>query len=237
MRVQPVEMTTMPRVTAVAVTGAALVMAISTPASASFVIDHAFVPGIGWIGTSLPSDTEVRPPGYIPPPENTSYAEEERQRQREYRLAGRTHAGPDVGRPDRIKRIKRDFARGLFLSKVALTCTPFPKAGRWVYRYVFLPPGRRVYEDQFEFERVHSQDRPPRCARFRLKIARWQGVRVGRTGDHARLMARGTYENDLTANGTWERRYRFIWKAAVERKDRHWHITVISEEPLDDIVD
>jgi hypothetical protein len=78
----------------------------------------AFAPGIGRVGTTLPSDTEVQPPGYIPPPERTTYKDDEDERRREYRLAGRARR-PDVGLAEKIKRIKHDCARGLFLRGVA----------------------------------------------------------------------------------------------------------------------
>jgi hypothetical protein len=200
--------------------------------ASGYFIDHASVRGIGTVGTTLPSDTQVHPPGYIPPAYHATEAEYEEQRQREIRMATHTHPGPDSGPPETIRKVKHDFARELFLSKVALTCRPFPEAGRWVYWWVFLPPGRLPYSSRYEENRVNSEHEHG-CLPFRLKIGSWKTVRIDQSGKRARLQAIGQYQNDRGANGTWDRNYRMRWKAAVKLKSGRWRITVISEQSRD----
>ena len=189
------------------------------------------------MGTTLPTDTKLRPPAFDPGPVHATGAQYNKQRHREYRIASHTQAGPDQGPAALVKRVKHDFARDLFLSKVALTCKPFPKAGRWVYHWVFLPPGRHPYLGQYEFAREQSQSRRPGCWPFRLRIQHWQGVRIAPSRERARVVAKGAYENDRGENGSWDTVYHFIWKAAVRYKDGRWRITILSEEPLDDTGD
>jgi hypothetical protein len=97
-------------------------MATAAPAAeASYTVDHGFVPGIGRIGTTLPSDTKVRPPGYIPKTQPVTEREVNRQQRRERRINREVRPGPDHGPAAKIARIRRDLQRELFLIRVSST--------------------------------------------------------------------------------------------------------------------
>ncbi|HKP91222.1 MAG TPA: hypothetical protein VJT75_14760 [Thermoleophilaceae bacterium] len=218
------------------VTASAIVLGPPS-ASAFYRVDHASVPGIGRIGTVLPTETEVHPPGRIPDAKPVTERQLNRQMQREGRINQRVHPGPDVGPADDVARVKRQVARDIFLRKVALTCKPIPKAALWVYYYVHAPPGRRPYINSVETNRQVFEDEPHSCVRARLRVDRWQGVRIDPDDpDRARAMLRGAVE--VKRNGKWHGdQDQRIWKLALRLESDRWRIAVNHEQFAHEIPD
>lgn len=201
----------------------------SADAAASFRIDHASVPGIGRIELSLPTDTKVRSPGYIPESNGASSKELDQKHAREMKIARTIRKGPDVGPAEKVSQIKHDVPRGLFLRYVAYSCRPLPKAGLWVYQYTFARPNRKAHVDLFETNRRDSIGDTAVCERRRLRVDRWEGVRVDRTdGRRAHVMVRGLEESRRSGE-RWNPTHA-IWKLAVRRVDERWRIAVLYEE-------
>jgi hypothetical protein len=206
--------------------------AAASPAAAYYRIDHAFVPGIGRIGTSLPSETKVHSPGRIPHAEPVTGRQLKKEFRREGRLERRVRPGPDIGPAEEIARVKREVGRDLFLLKVAPTCRPIPKAALWVSYYIHAPPGRRVYVNSLESNREGGSYPPPGCRPGRLRIDRWEGVRIGRNDpDRARAMLRGTFE--FKRRGEWHNDDQLTWKLALRRESDRWRVAINDEHFTD----
>jgi hypothetical protein len=208
--------------------------AAASPAAAYYRIDHAFVPGIGTIGTRLPSDTKVHSPGRIPDAKPITGRQWEKQLRREGRIDRRVDAGPDVGPADEIARVKRQVGRDLFLYKVAPTCKPIPKAALWVYYYVYAPPGKRPYLNSLESNReaFADSDSTRGCSPKRLRIDRWLGVRIDREDpDRARAMLRGAVE--FKRHDEWHNDDQLTWKLALRRESHRWRVAINDEQFTD----
>jgi hypothetical protein len=204
---------------------------IAGQAAAYYRIDHAFVPGIGQIDTVLPSNTKVHPPGRIPDAKPITERQLNKELKREGRLNRRVEPGPDIGPADEIMRIKRQAGRDLFLDKVAVTCKPIPKAALWVVYYVHAPPGRRPEVNSVESSREDG-DYPDGCEPARLRIDRWQGVRLdSQDPDRARAMLRGAIE--LKQNGKWHDTDQRAWKLALRRESDRWRMATVYEQFTD----
>lgn len=198
--------------------------AFASSASASFRIDHAFVPGIGRIGTTFPSDTEVKPPGYIPHATPVTNEQLDRMWAREARFGAHVQKGPDAGPPRTIEQIKRAVPRLIFLSYVVYTCPPYPKAGLWVRKYTFAGPDEQTRLDWYEFSRRESKGDDTGCEPLRVRFEHWHGVRVGPRGRSAQAMVSGRPE--VLQRGLWRRDEYTVWKLKLRRTDSRWRITI-----------
>jgi hypothetical protein len=206
---------------------AALAAALAPGASASFRVDHAFVPGIGRVGTSLPSDTELRPPAEIPRARPVTNDELDRMWAREARLGARVQKGPDAGPRETIEQIKRAVPRLIFLHKVVYTCAPYPKAGLWIYSRVFAGRDRQTRLNWLEYGRRRSKDDEPACEPVRVEFERWHGVRVGPEGRRAQAMLSGRLE--FLRRGLWRREEYTVWKLKLRRDGEGWRIAILDQ--------
>lgn len=151
---------------------------------------------------------------------------------REARLNTRVNAGPDIGSAEEVARVKRQAGRDLFLRTVAVSCNPIPKAALWVYYYIHAPPGRRPYLNSLEASRETEGDTPRGCEPARLRIDRWQGVRIDpKHPERARTMLRGAVE--VKRDGKWHNTDQRIWKLALRREDDRWRIAIDFERLVD----
>ena len=201
--------------------------ALAAPAGAYFRVDHAFVPGIGRVGTVFPSDAKVHRPGRVPHATYTTEREINNAMNREAKVERRVHPTADSGDPDEVRLIKRQVAHELFLRKVVRTCLPRSKAALWIYWYLHAPRNRRPYVNELETNRRAFKNARHRCFRARLRVDRWQGVRIDRTEPtHARAMLRGAYE--FKTHRHW-RGSPTTWKLSLHFLNGRWRIAVDSE--------
>jgi hypothetical protein len=208
-------------------------MVVAGPAEGYYRIDHDVVPGIGPVGTVLPSNTKVHPPGSIPDAKPVTAQQLNKQMRRESQLNTRVKPGPDIGPVEEVAHVQRQAGSDLFLRKVAVSCNPIPRAALWVYSYVHASPGRRPYLNSLEASREAEGDTPRGCEPARLRIDRWQGVRIDpKNSNRARTMLRGAVE--VERHGSWHNTDQRIWKLALRREDNRWRIAIDYERFSDD---
>lgn len=196
------------------------------PSAAGFRVDHAFVPGIGRIGTVLPRGTKVHPPAEVPEWAHKLTSKElDREQRYQDKVANRIEPGPDVGPAGVIRDVKHAVTKELFLREAAVACNWVPRAGLAVYAWIHLSPVQVPEVDQaYTWRKDYEGDK--RCIPVRLRVDEWERVRV-RDSWHADVMLRGAYE--YRGKHRW-RQSRRTWWLAMRKKHGRWRISVVAQE-------
>lgn len=205
-------------------------VALPSSAIAGFRITHAFVPGIGRIGTVLPRGTQVQPPAEVPRYAHKLTSKElDREQRYQDKVANRIHPGPDVGPPETVREVKHAVVKELFLREAAVACDWVPRAGLAVYAWVHVSPAQ-IPEVNQAYTWRKQYEGSKHCVPTRLRVDRWARVRI-RDSIHADVMLRGAYE--YRGKKHW-RQSRRIWYLAMRKKSDRWRISVVAQDQPDE---
>lgn len=199
------------------------------------VVTRAAVPGIGEVVGYVRPGTHVRAPARVPRTKLVTESELNREMTLHERLARDVQPSPDRGAPAEIARVRRDVADDLFLDQAAVGCDRSPRASFAVFAFIWAPPSRRPELDNLRAGQP-ARDVRQSCRRFRLRIGRWQGIRI--RGNRATAM--------LTGYREWRegRRWRAtsppgrtVSRMALLSLHGRWRLAVEEEEYPDDTED